>query len=56
MLRTMPIGLRHASAGDTSKQTPWRAFLNKNKPESMDPGAVIEALRAGATQFGFPTL
>jgi hypothetical protein len=54
MPNTMPIGLSDAFAGDTTQQTQWRAFLNKNKLQSMDLRDVIGAIRARATQFGFP--
>ena len=52
---TMPISLSDAFADDTTKQTQWRAFLNKNKLEPMDLRNVIEAIRARATRFGFPS-
>ena len=39
---------------NTTKQTQWRAFLNKNKLDPMDLRDVIGAIRARATQFGFP--
>ena len=55
MPSTTPIGLSVAFVDDTTKQTPWRAFLNKNKLEPMDLRDVIGALRARATQFGFPS-
>ena len=55
MPSTMPIGLGDAFASDTTKQTPGRAFLHKNKLEPMDLRDVIGAVRARATQFGFPT-
>jgi hypothetical protein len=51
---TLPIGLSDAFADDTTKRTQWRAFLNKNKLEPMDLREVIGAIRARATQFGFP--
>ena len=54
MPSTMPIGLSDAFADDTTKQTQWRAFLNKNKLDPMDLRDVIGAIRARATQFGFP--
>jgi hypothetical protein len=54
MPSTLPIGLSDAFADDTAKQTPWRAFLNKNKLEPMDLRDVIAAIRARATHFGFP--
>ena len=54
MPSTMPIGLSDAFADDTTKQTQWRAFLNKNKLQPMDLRDVIGAIRARATQFGFP--
>lgn len=50
----MPIGLSDAFAGDTTKQTQWQAFLNKNKLEPMDLRDVIDAIRTRATKFGFP--
>lgn len=52
---TTPAGLSEAFADDTTKQTQWRAFLNKNKLEPMDLRDVVEAVRARATQFGFPS-
>ena len=54
MPSTLPIGLSDAFADDTTKQTQWRAFLNKNKLEPMDLREVIGVIRARATQFGFP--
>lgn len=54
MPSTMPIGLSDAFADDITKQTAWRAFLNKNKMEPMDLRDVIEAIRARATKFGLP--
>ena len=54
MPSTLPIGLSNATADDTTMRTQWRAFLNKNKLEPMDIGDVIVAIRAHATQFGFP--
>jgi hypothetical protein len=54
MPSTMPIGLSDAFADDTTKQTQWRAFLNKNKLQPMDLRDVIRAIRARATKFGFP--
>lgn len=54
MPRAMPSGLSDAFAEDTTKQTPWRAFLNKNKLEPKDLRDVIGSIRARATQFGFP--
>ena len=50
-----PIGLSDAFADDTTKQTQWRAFLNKNKLDPMDLRDVIAAIRARTAQFGFPT-
>ena len=52
---TMPIGLSDAFADDTTKQTQWRAFLNKNKLTPMDLDDVVRAIRARSAQFGFPT-
>ena len=54
MPSTMPIGLSDAFADETTKQTQWRAFLNKNKLQPMDLRNVIGAIRARATHFGFP--
>jgi hypothetical protein len=54
MSRTTPIGLSDAFADDATKQTQWRAFLNKNKLEPMDLRDVIGAIRARTAQFGFP--
>ena len=54
MPSTMPIGLSDAFADDTTKQTQWRAFLNKNKLQPMGLRDVIGAIRARATKFGFP--
>ncbi|MES2718745.1 MAG: nucleotidyl transferase AbiEii/AbiGii toxin family protein [Pseudomonadota bacterium] len=54
MPSTLPIGLSDAVADDTTKQTQWRAFLNKNKLDPMDLREVIGAIPARATQFGFP--
>jgi Nucleotidyl transferase AbiEii toxin, Type IV TA system len=54
MPSAMPIGPSNAFADDTTKQTQWRAFLNKNKRQPMDLRDVIGAIRARATQFGFP--
>ena len=51
---TLPIGLSEASADDTAKQTQRRAFLNKNKLDPMALREVMGAIRARATQFGFP--
>ena len=50
----VPIGLSDAFASDITKQTQWRAFLNKNKLEPMDLGDVIRAIRARTAQCGFP--
>jgi len=55
MPSSLPIGLSDAFADDTTKQTQWRAFLNKNKLEPMELRDVIGAIRARATQFGFPS-
>ena len=55
MPSAIPVGLSDAFADDTTKPVHWRAFLNKNKLEPMDLRDVIEAIRARATQFGFPT-
>jgi len=55
MPSTMPIGLSDAFADDTTKQTQWRAFLNKNKLAPMDLRSVLGAIRARALQFGFPS-
>jgi hypothetical protein len=49
-----PIGLSDAFASDTTKQTQWRAFLNKNKLAPTDLRDGIGAVRVRATQFGFP--
>jgi hypothetical protein len=54
MPSAIPIGLSDAFADDTTKQTHWRAFLNKNKLDPMDLGDVIRAIRARTAQFGFP--
>jgi hypothetical protein len=54
MPSTLPIGLSDAFADDPTKQTQWRAFLNKNKLEPMDLRDVIGAIRARTAQFGFP--
>jgi hypothetical protein len=54
MPSTLPIGLSDAFANDSSKQTQWRAFLNKNKLEPMDLRDVIGTIRARAMQFGLP--
>ena len=53
MPSTVPIGLSDAFADDTTKQTQWRAFLNKNKLEPMDLGEVVRTIRERALQFGF---
>ena len=55
MPSTIPIGLIDTFASDTTKQTQWRAFLNRNKLEPMDLGDVVRAIRARAARFGFPT-
>ncbi|MFZ2988171.1 nucleotidyl transferase AbiEii/AbiGii toxin family protein, partial [Ideonella sp.] len=55
MPSTTPIGLSDAFADDSTKQTQWRAFLNKNKLEPMDLGDVVRAIRARTAQFGFPS-
>ena len=54
MTSAMPIGLSDAFAGDTTKQTQWRAFLYKNKLEPSDLDDVVKAIRARTAQFGFP--
>jgi Nucleotidyl transferase AbiEii toxin, Type IV TA system len=54
MPSAMPIGLSDAFAGDTTKQTQWRAFLYKNKLEPLDLDHVVKAIRARTAQFGFP--
>ena len=53
MPSTPPIGLSDAIADDATKQTQWRAFLNKNKLEPMTLRDVVGAIRVRATQFGF---
>ncbi len=55
MPSTLPIGLSDAFADDTTKQTQWRAFLNKNKLVPMDLDDVVRAIRARSAQFGFPS-
>ncbi len=52
---TTPIGLSDAFADDTTKQTQWRAFLNKNKLEPMDLGDVVRTIRERTAHFGFPS-
>jgi len=47
-------GLSEAFAEDATRPMQWRAFPNKNKLEPMDLRDVIGAIRARATQFGFP--
>jgi hypothetical protein len=55
MPSAIPIGLSDAFASDTTKQTQWRAFLNKNKLELMDLDDVVRVIRARSAQFGFPS-
>ena len=44
-LLNIPVGLSDAFAGDQTKQTQWRAFLNKNKLEVISLDDVIRMLR-----------
>ena len=54
MPSALPIGPSDAFADDITKQTHWRAFLNKNKLQPMELREAIGVIRARATQFGFP--
>ena len=54
MPNVTPIGLSDACADDATKQTQWRAFLNKNKLEPMDLRDVIRAIRERVLPLGFP--
>jgi hypothetical protein len=51
--RAWPIGLSYSFAKDAAKQLQWRAFLKKNKLDSMDLTDVVTAIRERAQQFGF---
>lgn len=50
---TVPIGLSDAFFEDAMKQVQWRAFLKKNKLETLDFSAVIRHIRGRAGKFGF---
>lgn len=52
---TTPIGLSDDFAHDTTKQSQWRAFLNRNRLDPMDLVDVVRAIRARTAQFGFPS-
>jgi len=54
MPSTTPIGLSDAFAHDNTKQTQWRAFLNKNKLEPMDLRDVVGTIRDHMLPLGFP--
>lgn len=49
-----PVGLSDAFADDVTKQLQWRAFLKKNKLESMDLREVLSTIRERVLQIGFP--
>ena len=50
---TPPIGLSDAFADDATKQVQWRAFLKKNKLQSMDLGEVVRYVRDRVRRLGF---
>lgn len=50
---TRPIGLSDAFFEDTTNQAQWRAFLKKNRLETMELGEVVRLVRERARQFGF---
>ena len=50
---TLPIGLSDAFAQDATKQVQWRAFLQKNRLESIDLHEVVQHIRERARRFGF---
>jgi predicted nucleotidyltransferase component of viral defense system len=51
-LSGVPIGLTDAFAADAGKQTQWRAFLKKNKLESIAFNDVIQMLRGAFQRIG----
>jgi predicted nucleotidyltransferase component of viral defense system len=50
----LPIGLSNEFAQDRAKQVQWRAFLNRNKLDSVDLGNVVRFVRERARQLGLP--
>ena len=54
MPSAQPIGLGDVFADDATKQSQWRAFLNKNKLEPMDLREVVRTIRERAQHVGIP--
>jgi hypothetical protein len=52
MPSTLPIGLGDAFAEDATKQVQWKAFLRKNKLDSIDLAEVVRYIRGRAIQCG----
>lgn len=49
----LPIGLTDAFAADEMKQTQWRAFLRKNRLETLDLAEVVSCLQTRLQKCGF---
>ncbi len=45
MPKGVPAGLSDAFAADAGKQSQWRAFMNKNKLDTVPLDAVVHTLR-----------
>jgi len=52
MPSTLPIGLTDSFAAEATKQVHWRAFLKKNRLDTLDFGEVVAYLRERAAQCG----
>jgi len=54
MPTTLPIGLSDAFVADATKQVQWKAFLRKNKLDTIDLADVVRYVRERALKYGFP--
>jgi hypothetical protein len=54
MPSAQPIGLGDVFADDATKQSQWRALLNRNKLEPMDLREVVRTIRERAQHVGIP--
>ena len=51
---TLPIGLSDAFVADAAKQVQWKAFLSKNRLDTIDLADVVRSVRERALVCGLP--